>query len=204
MTTNHVLEDLGLRRPGRPKGSRNKNRVATADRINSEGDPIGFLCKVVRGGKLKAAAIGGAPSRTWCYPTIDQRTEAAVTLAKKVMPDLRPSEVGINIQGDGGVVLQVISGIHRLPTDPIDVTPTPPPTDNLEPQSTEESVTTSPEPDSTLLPPGRPRHPSSSPMDAPQPALPLSSDRLHDDNLCRESDDAKIAALNARASRFIA
>src|SRR4030095_13551078 len=82
-----VLEDL--RRPGRPKGSRNKNRVATAERINTEGDPIGFLCKIVRGNKIKAAAVDGATSRSWCYPTIDQRKDAAVTLAKKVMPDLR-------------------------------------------------------------------------------------------------------------------
>jgi hypothetical protein len=118
------MTDLVERRPGRPKGSRNKNRVATAERINQEGDPIGFLCKVVKGGKMKAAAVDGAASRSWCYPTIDQRKDAATTLAKKVMPDLRPSDVEIAVNGHQIIVT---TGIARLPTDPpIDVTPTPP------------------------------------------------------------------------------
>jgi hypothetical protein len=152
--TDDVLDELGLtaRRPGRPKGSKNKNRAATAERINQEGDPIGFLCKVVRGNKIKAAAVDGATSRSWCYPTIDQRKDAAVTLAKKVMPDLRPSDVEIAVTGHQIIVT---TGVARLPTDPpIDVTPTlPPPADDLGPQPTEESVTTSLDPDTVEAPP---------------------------------------------------
>jgi hypothetical protein len=206
------MTDLVERRPGRPKGSRNKNRVATAERINQEGDPIGFLCKVIRGGKIKAAAVDGATSRSWCYPTIDQRKDAATTLAKKVMPDLRPSDFGININGDGGVVLQVVTGVARGPNDPplseaeaerwrriVDVTPTPPPPDNTGSLSTPESVTGSDSP--AALPAGCPWHPSSSPADAPWPALP-SSDPLADDNL--GASDARIAALNSRAAKFVA
>jgi hypothetical protein len=118
-----VLEELGPapRRPGRPKGSRNKNRVATAERIMAEGDPLGFLCRVVRGNKIRAAATDGATSRSWVYPTLDQRKDAAVTLARKVMPDLRPSEVEIAVNGQQIVVM---TGVARLPNDPIDVTPT--------------------------------------------------------------------------------
>jgi hypothetical protein len=224
--TDDILEELGLpaRRPGRPKGSRNKNRVATADRINAEGDPIGFLCKVVRGGKIKAAAIDGATSRTWCYPTIDQRKDAAVTLAKKVMPDLRPSDVEIAVNGEKIVV---ISGIARSPTSPplsdaeaerwqrivdngappvVDVTPaaTPMVADSGSP-SVGDSMTTSPAPD-VALPAARPWHPHvPAPAESPpQAVLPPHRDPKHDDNLCRATDDAKIREMNSRASRFIA
>jgi hypothetical protein len=188
------------RRPGRPKGSKNKTRVATAERINQEGDPIGFLCKVIRGGKLKAAAVDGATSRSWCYPTIDQRKDAATTLAKKVMPDLRPSDVEIAVNGQQIVI---VTGVARLPTDPpIDVTPAAL-SANLEPQLTEESVSGSDTP--VALPADRPSHPSSSPADAPWPALPSTSDPLADDNLDRSrASDAKIAALNSRAAKFVA
>jgi hypothetical protein len=208
--TDDILEELGLpaRRPGRPKGSRNKNRVATADRINAEGDPIGFLCKVVRGGKIKAAAIDGATSRTWCYPTIDQRKDAAVTLAKKVMPDLRPSDVEIAVNGHQIIVT---TGIARLPTDPpIDITPSKPALSaNLEPQLTEESVTGSDTP--VALPAGRPWHPSVSPSLAetgpsePPSISPGRFDPKSDEAIDRErSADAKIAELNSRAAKFVA
>jgi hypothetical protein len=196
-----ILEDLGLRRPGRPKGSRNKNRVATADRINAEGDPIGFLCKVVRGGKIKAAAVDGATSRTWCYPTIDQRKDAAVTLAKKVMPDLRPSDVEIAVNGEKIVV---VTGIARSPTDPplsdadaerwkryavdngtpqvIDATPALPPPAEM---SLSGAVlgTSAPAPDTVALPAGRPQNPS--PFTSPPSTTPGRFDAKSDEAIDR-------------------
>ena len=53
-------EVVPAKRPGRPKGATNKNRVATIERIMRESDPIGFLMKIQRGGKIKAAPEAGA------------------------------------------------------------------------------------------------------------------------------------------------
>jgi hypothetical protein len=136
-------------------------------------------------------------------------------LAKKVMPDLRPSDVEIAVNGHQIIVT---TGIARLPTDPpIDVTPTPPAiSDASGSPSASDSVTTSSKPaaptayaevfnSEATLPPGRPWHASSSPAEAPRPALPSTSDPRHDDNLDRNrASDAKIAALNSRAAKFVA
>ena len=90
------------RKPGRPKGyprsggrlpgTPNKDRAATVERIQREADPLGFLCKVVRGVRMEAAAEPGATKRVWWFPTADQRITAAQTLARKVMPDQKAVE----------------------------------------------------------------------------------------------------------------
>ena len=77
---------------GRKKGTPNKDRAATIDRIMREADPIGFLAKVCKGTCLEAAAEPGAKKRTRWYPTGDQRLTAAQTLARKVLPDMRAIE----------------------------------------------------------------------------------------------------------------
>ncbi len=44
---------------GRKKGTPNRDRSATIERIQKEADPILFLCKVVRGDRMSAAAESG-------------------------------------------------------------------------------------------------------------------------------------------------
>ena len=77
---------------GRKKGTCNKDRTATIERIQKEADPLGFLCKVCRGLRMQAALKPGAKKRTWWYPTGDQRITAAQTLCRKVLPDLKAIE----------------------------------------------------------------------------------------------------------------
>ena len=77
---------------GRQKGTCNKDRAATVERIMREADPIGFLAKVCRGDRMEAALELGAKRRSWWYPTGDQRLTAAQTLAKKIMPDMKAIE----------------------------------------------------------------------------------------------------------------
>src|SRR5882672_8588233 len=80
----------GTRIGGRAKGTPNKVNLATRDRINKEGDPLGVLLAVCNG---KAVTVGDVE----ITPTLDQVLRASETLAKKVIPDLKTS--------DGGVVL---------------------------------------------------------------------------------------------------
>jgi hypothetical protein len=144
------------------------------------------------------------------------RRKCASDLMNFMYPRLASTEQ--HVTGNVATVLQVVTGIARVPTSPplspeevaqwrsaIDVTPTLPPADNLGPPPMEESVTTSSEPDAVALAAGRSWHaPLSPPMDAPRP-LPPTLDRRHDDNLDRaRTDDAKIATLNSRAAKFVA
>ena len=77
---------------GRKKGTCNKDRAATVERIMREADPIGFLSKVCRGDRMAAAAEPGAKKRSFWYPTGDQRIQAGMALARKVMPDMKAIE----------------------------------------------------------------------------------------------------------------
>ena len=53
---------------GRARGTPNKDRSATIERIQKEADPILFLCKVCRGDRMEAAHEPGAQKRTHWYP----------------------------------------------------------------------------------------------------------------------------------------
>ncbi len=74
-------------------------------------DPLEFLCKVARGDRMSAAAKPGASKKSWWVPTGDQRISAAQTLARKVLPDLKATE----LTGDLG---PVITGITHTIIDP--------------------------------------------------------------------------------------
>jgi hypothetical protein len=205
------------RRPGRPKGSRNKSRAATVESIKNMADPIGWQMRALKRGWVRGK--GGV--REYLNP--DQKISLAVGLGRKVMADLRSGDVvGINVNGD---TIQVITAIARGPNDApltpeeaerwqriidngkpqvIDATPEALPAPAADGASPAESSISAPAPDAVALPAGRPRHPSLSPADAPRPALP-SSDPLADENLDRtRADDFKIAALNSRAAKFVA
>jgi hypothetical protein len=126
------------------------------------------------------------------------RRKAASDLMNYMYPRLTSTEQ--HLTGEVATVLQVVSGIARLPTDPIDVTPLPASSAAIGASPAESSIS-APASDAVALPAGRPWHPS--PVDAP-PASPSTSDRLLDENLdCSRVADAKIAALNSRA-KFVA
>ena len=78
---------------GRQKGTCNKDRAQTVERIATLADPIGFLCSVCKGDRMEAALEPGAKKRTWWYPTGDQRIQAGMALARKVMPDQKAVEL---------------------------------------------------------------------------------------------------------------
>ena len=124
------MTDKPKRRPGRPKGlgkvpgsgrkrgTPNRDRSATIERIQREADPILFLCKVCRGDRMEAAAAPGAKKRTHWFPTADQRITAAQTLAKKIMPDQKATE----ITGD---LHPTFTRIERVIVDPVKATEAP-------------------------------------------------------------------------------
>ena len=77
---------------GRKRGTPNRDRSATIERIQREADPILFLCKVCRGDRMTAATSPGEGKKGWWVPTGDQRISAAQTLARKVLPDQKAIE----------------------------------------------------------------------------------------------------------------
>jgi hypothetical protein len=86
----------GVRVGGRQKGTPNKTSLATRERILREADPIGFLISISKGKPVKvgpASGDGAGKKEAKGYPSLDQRMQAAVTLAKKIMPDLKAVEV---------------------------------------------------------------------------------------------------------------
>ncbi len=91
---------------GRKPGTPNKDRAATVERISKEADPIGFLCKVCRGDRMAAAPEPGAKKRTWWVPTGDQRIQAGMALARKVMPDIRAVEHAG--EGGGNLIIRIV------------------------------------------------------------------------------------------------
>ncbi len=78
---------------GRVKGTPNRSTVQTRDRIQELGDPIAFLADVMNGKRMVAAGEPGDMKKTWCYPTLAQRVQASETLLRKLLPDLKATEL---------------------------------------------------------------------------------------------------------------
>ena len=91
---------------GRARGTPNRDRTATIERIQKEADPILFLCKVCRGDRMEAAPEPGAKKRTHWFPTADQRIVAAQTLARKIMPDIKAVEHA-GVEG-GDLIIRIV------------------------------------------------------------------------------------------------
>jgi hypothetical protein len=87
----------GTRIGGRAKGTPNKVNLATRDRIMREADPLAFLISVSNGQAIK---VGPPESDGEEYPSLDQRIHVAVTLARKVIPDLKPADGGAALPGN--------------------------------------------------------------------------------------------------------
>ena len=95
---------------GRQKGTPNRSTVQTRDRIQELADPIAFLADVMAGKRLVAAGEPGDMKTTWCWPTLAQRVQAGETLLRKLLPDLKATELTGNIQ-------PVITAIERRIVD---------------------------------------------------------------------------------------
>ena len=83
---------------GRMLGTPNKSTVQTRDRIQELADPIKFLADVMDGKRMAAAGDPGDIKKTWCYPTLAQRVQASETLLRKLLPDLRATELTGDLQ----------------------------------------------------------------------------------------------------------
>ena len=98
---------------GRARGTPNKKNQVTRDYVIKQGAPLAFLCRVVRGKRFTAAAQLGDNKRTYIYPTLDQSLRAAEILSRKVLPDLKATEV---TGKDGGpVALTLTDFLKGLP-----------------------------------------------------------------------------------------
>ena len=98
---------------GRAKGTPNKANAITRDYVIRQGAPVAFLCGVVRGKRFTAAAEPGGKKRTHVFPTMDQRLRAAEILSRKVLPDLKTTEL---TGKDGGpVALTLLDFLRGLP-----------------------------------------------------------------------------------------
>ena len=98
---------------GRAKGTPNRKNQVTRDYVIREGAPLQFLCSVVRGKRFTAAAEPGDRKRTHVFPSMDQRLRAAEILSRKVLPDLRATEL---TGKDGGpVALTLLDFLKGLP-----------------------------------------------------------------------------------------
>lgn len=90
---------------GRQKGTPNRLTTDAKLRIDRSGDPIGFLCKIVRGRPIKGEA-----------PTLEMRLTAAAKLLDKIAPTLKSAEVS---GPDGGAI--DIADSRLAATDQLDI-----------------------------------------------------------------------------------
>ncbi len=77
---------------GRVRGAPNKITATTRERIEKEADPIGFLVNIVNGEPIEVANPADSSSTVTVYPSYEQRQDAAKTLARKVLPDMKAVE----------------------------------------------------------------------------------------------------------------
>ena len=111
------------RRPGKPrglpksggrvKGTPNRSTVQTRDRIQELADPIQFLADVMAGKRMVAAGEPGDMKKTWCYPTLAQRVQASETLLRKLLPDLKATEI---TGADGAPLIEPTRRVELLGT----------------------------------------------------------------------------------------
>jgi hypothetical protein len=97
---------------GRKKGTPNRNRTVTIERIIKLADPIGALCRIANGEPSKVAPEPGKPAELM-YPTMTDRLQALKVLAAKVLPDLK--QVAVE---DGGRMVSVVMQIGQKVTVP--------------------------------------------------------------------------------------
>ncbi len=98
---------------GRAKGTPNRKYMISRDYVIREGAPLAFLCSVVRGKRFTAAAEPGGKKRIHIFPNLDQRIRAAEVLSRKVLPDLKATE--LTGKGGGPIGLTLLDFLKGLP-----------------------------------------------------------------------------------------
>ena len=112
---------------GRTKGTPNKITQAARERIERDGDPIGFLLDIMNGTPIKAALTKEPDAAVVeLIPTLDQRQSAATTLARKIHPDAKDSPIAFAmpkvettedaVKASGAVLAAVAEG-QIMPTE---------------------------------------------------------------------------------------
>jgi hypothetical protein len=104
-------ELLPKRGPGRPLGAKNKDRVSSIERINREGDPLGFRLKALKRGFVMAAPHEGAKVREKIYLTADEMLRLAGALEDKILPRLRSIEVTGTGIGNSNALISVMDSL---------------------------------------------------------------------------------------------
>jgi hypothetical protein len=110
-----VPEELlpARRGPGRPPGSKNRDRVSSIERINREGDPLGFRLKALKRGYVMAAASEGSKTREKVYLTADELLRLSGALEDKILPRLRSIEVTGEGIGNSNTLINVLDGLDE-------------------------------------------------------------------------------------------
>jgi hypothetical protein len=106
-------ELLPKRGPGRPLGAKNKDRVSSIERINREGDPLGFRLKALKRGYVMAAASEGSKVREKVYLTADELLRLSGALEDKILPRLRSIEVTGEGIGNSTTLIGVLDGLDE-------------------------------------------------------------------------------------------
>lgn len=103
----------GERRGGRTAGTPNKLTQAARERIEADGDPIGFLLDIMNGDPIKASPVKDGADPIKIVPTLDQRQAAANTLARKLVPDAKDARLTIDLPeiNNAGDAVKAISAI---------------------------------------------------------------------------------------------
>ena len=78
---------------GRKKGTPNRSTAQTRERILELSDPIAFMADVMKGKRMVAAGEPGDSTKTWVYPTLEQRHRAGEVLMKRLIPELKSQEI---------------------------------------------------------------------------------------------------------------
>lgn len=87
----------GIKNGGRTKGTPNKMTATARERIEKEGDPLGFLLDVMNGKPIMASPFKDGEEAIEILPTLDQRMSAATTLARKTVPDAKDRPITFDI-----------------------------------------------------------------------------------------------------------
>ena len=99
----HLFQPGQPKRGGRRKLTPNKDRTLTVNRIVKLADPIGILCDIASGKRMRVAAEAGSAEAVDAYPTMADRLMALKVLADKVLPELKAVSVE-----DGSALVNVV------------------------------------------------------------------------------------------------
>jgi hypothetical protein len=93
---------------GRRRGTPNRSTSQTREYIQQQYNPVDFLLRVARGLRWDPLPPAAKQDKLAAYPTADQRMHAAGLLLRRVMPELKATDLSLS-SGDGGLIINVIS-----------------------------------------------------------------------------------------------